>query len=227
MKLLGVETSSLSFSVAASDGPEVVDFRLSNGQGQPALLLTDLMRAVLEKAGWSLEQLDGFAVSIGPGSFTGLRIGIMTVKTLAWAEGKPVLPVSSLEVLAQNGDGLKRPVHSFVDAKRGNVYHASFSPVEDGRLRRELPDEVLTPQEAVSRLPSEALLIGDGLKTYAERVQASLPPGVECAPPDFWIPRADHLCRIAAARWPEGKVDDAHKLVPQYLYSQEGGVIGK
>lgn len=227
MKLLGIETSSPVFSVAAWDGSVVAEFRQSEGQGQPALLLADMIQGVLDKTGWGLEQLDGFAVSIGPGSFTGLRIGVITAKTLAWTVSKPALPVSSLEVLAANACGGGRPVHTLLDARKGNVYYAAFDSTGPGKPHRTAPDQVLLPEEALKRVRPPATVIGDGLKTYAQLAGKLLPPGVDWAPAEFWAPRADHLCRLAADRWPAGKVDDVHRLVPQYLYSQEGNPIGK
>ena len=227
MKLLGVETSSPVFSVAVSDGPGRIDYWPAQEQGQPALLLADMIQAALEKAGWALEELDGFAISIGPGSFTGLRIGVMSVKTLAWSASKPVLPVSSLEVIAHNLQDSRQPVVPFVDARKGNVYMASFSPDGRGSLRRDGPDELLRPEDALRRFSEPAVLVGDGLKRYADLVASLAPAGVEQAPPQLWVPRADVLCRLADSRWPSGLVDDPHRLVPQYLYSQEGDVIGK
>ena len=227
MKLLAVETSSPVFSVAASDGTSALAWEQVQGQGLPSLLLTDLIQSVLKEAGISLEALDGFAVSIGPGSFTGLRIGVMTVKTLAWALKKPVLPVSSLEVMAHNARESGQPVVPFVDARKGNVYMASFAPDGRGKLRRTAPDELLRPEEALRRFPEPALLLGDGLNRYAELVASLASAGVQRADPELWVPRADSLCEIAASRWPEALVDDPHRLVPQYLYSQESDIIGK
>ena len=227
MKILGIETSSPFFSVAVADGPRLLSCRRSEGQGRPSLLLIDMVQAALEEAAAELEGLDGFAISIGPGSFTGLRIGVMTVKTLAWALKKPVLPVSSLEVMACNVRDSGQTVVPFVDARKGNVYRASFAPDGMGKLRRTAPDELLRPEEALRRFPEPALLLGDGLKRYAEMVWALSSAGVQPAAPELWVPRAEILCEIAAARWPEGKVDDPHRLVPQYLYSQESDIVGK
>jgi len=219
MKILGVETSSLIFSVAVADGPKILSYRQAEGQGPPALLLTEMIQEALEEAKLDLEGLDGFALSIGPGSFTGLRIGVMTVKVLAWALKKPVLPVSSLEVLAHNLAPSPVPVVPFLDARKGNVYMACFVPGKEGALQRTDPDALLRPEEVLERFEEPAILVGDGIKSYAALVNTVAPAGVEQADPSLWVPRADLLCKIAAARWPDGLVDDPHRLVPQYLYS--------
>ena len=218
MKLLSVETSSPVFSAAVSEGTRILVFRKAEGQGHPSLLLADMIQEALREAQWDLADLDGFAVSIGPGSFTGLRIGAMTVKALAWAVSKPVLPVSSLEVIAHNLASSRLPVVPFLDARKGNVYMASFQPDGQGSLRRTGPDELLSPAAALQRFEGPALLAGDGLQRYAEQVRSLAPAGLEQAPPESWVPAADRLCRIAAGRWPAGLVDDPHCLVPQYLY---------
>ncbi len=227
MKILGVETSSPFFSVTVADGLKILSYQQMDSQGLSSLMLTDMVQATLKEAALELESLDGFAISIGPGSFTGLRIGVMTVKTLAWALKKPVLPVSSLEVMACNAQDSGQPVVPFVDARKGNVYMACFAPDGMGKLRRTAPDELLRPEEALRRFPEPALLMGDGLKRYAELVASLSSAGVQQAAPELWVPRADLLCGIAAARWPEALVDDPHRLVPQYLYSQESDIIGK
>lgn len=227
VKLLAIETSSPIFSVALCDGPEVVGFLQADGQGRPSSLLTDLLAQALEKAGLRMRELDGFAVSIGPGSFTGLRTGVMTVKTIGWALKKPVLPISSLEVIARNADSSARDVLVFLDARKGNVYSALFSPEGAGSLQRAGPDELLAPAEALNRIRQPALVVGDGLKKYGDLLKALALGAAEPAAAGLWVPRADVLGRIAAARWPEGRVDDAHTLVPQYLYSQESDVTAK
>lgn len=228
MKLLGIETSSPSFSVAVSEGPKILTTLQGEGQGRPSSLLTDLIQQSLEKAGLKLPELDGFAISIGPGSFTGLRVGVMTVKTLAWALKKPVLPISSLEVLAHGAGGVNSApnIHLFLDARKGNVYWAHFRRNGE-ELQRMSPDELLRPEEALGRIKPPVLMVGDGLRRYAEVIASSSPSGFEQSPASLWIPRADLLCRIAHSRWPAGIVDDPHPLVPQYLYSMESDITGR
>jgi len=227
VKLLGLETSSPLFSVAVSDGPAILACEQVQGQGRPSALLTDLIEQALEKAGFPLSGLDGLAISIGPGSFTGLRVGVMTIKALAWALQKPALPVSSLEVIAWNLQRGASNVHPFLDARKGNVYMAHFQRSGDGSLERLSADELLRPEQALQRINLPAVLAGDGLRRYATQVAAMDLRGVELAPEDLWIPRADRLCQIAHSRWPAGIVDDPHRLVPQYLYTQESDITGR
>ena len=226
MKILGIETSSSAFSVAASERGEGVSFLQVEGQGRPSALLTDLIDRALRQAGWTLTDLDALAVSIGPGSFTGLRVGVMTVKTLGWALKKPVLPVSSLEVMAQNGWERTGPILSFVDARKGKVYSAPFSAGGKLPVRRLGEDRLLPPEEALREAPEGGLVIGDGLRRYEELVRSHGGGKLLLAQDSLWTPRADHLCALAAAAWPAGRLDDPHSLVPHYLYSRNSDIVG-
>ena len=224
---LGIETSSPLFSVAVSDGEKILSCLQGEGQGRPSSLLTDLIQQALGQAGMELAKTDALTVSAGPGSFTGLRVGVMTVKTLAWALRKPVQPVSSLEVIAQNLAASPRDVLVFVDARKGHVYSALFSPGGDGQLARSTEDELLTPEQALARIRGAATIVGDGLKKFGQTVAEATGKKLEPAPADLWYPRADNVCRLAACQWPEGKVDDPHRLVPKYLYSKESDITGR
>ena len=220
-----METSSPVFSAAVSDAGHVVSSLKVGGTGRPSTLLADLIKEVLLLAGSELSQLDGFAVSIGPGSFTGLRVGVATVKTMAWALKKPVLPVSSLEVLAHNLSISSCQVSSFVDARKAKVYTARFSPDGPGNLKRLNEDQLLPPEEALLQCVAETILVGDGIRRYRDLLAKAGKEWI-LAPEWSWIPSAEALCRIAAGRWPTGAVDDPHRLVPQYLYSQESDITG-
>ncbi|MBI3333828.1 MAG: tRNA (adenosine(37)-N6)-threonylcarbamoyltransferase complex dimerization subunit type 1 TsaB [Candidatus Omnitrophica bacterium] len=228
MRFLAVETSSPVFSVALCDGDRLVGSLHSTEPATRSDFLTGGIQRLLRLGGWRLQELDGFALSIGPGSFTGLRVGVTTVKTLAWALKRPVLPVSSLEVIAHNAAGGGSTVFLFQDARKGKVYTAGFQPDGQGRLKRLSPDELLPPEEALKRIAADgkAVLLGDGIRRYQPLLTSMDGKGLILAPESDWIPRAELLGRIAAGRWPEGALDDPHRLVPQYLYSKESDITG-
>ena len=226
-RLLGVETSSPIFSVAVSGGQKILSSLKAEGVGKPAELLTQLIEEATRRANLPLTALDGFAVSIGPGSFTGLRVGVTTVKTLAWALKKPVMPVSSLEVAAYNLSGQKNPICSFVDARKGKVYTALFVANDQTGFRRIQEDSLSEPEELLKKLDEKTVLLGDGIRRYEELIRTVGHGRVTCAPDSTWTPRADHVCLAAAKRWPSGVLDDPHRLVPQYLYSTESDITGR
>lgn len=226
LKLLGIETSSYTFSVAVSEGNRILKSLSVGDARRPSTLLSELIQQAITSVGWTLHELDGFTLSIGPGSFTGLRVGVMTVKTLAWALKKPVWPISSLEVLAQNLASNAELISPFVDARKGKVYTALFSPDGPTGLKRLAEDRLMPPERVLEGLPFGVVLVGDGLKRYQEQVVAKGEGKIRLAPESNWIPTAESLCRIAADRWPKGLVDDPHRLVPEYLYSQESDIAG-
>jgi tRNA threonylcarbamoyladenosine biosynthesis protein TsaB len=223
VKLIAVETSSWAFSVAACGGTQLLADLNTDGVARPSEILTDLIDSAARKAGFTLEGIDGFAISIGPGSFTGLRIGATVVKTLAWALKKPVLPVSSLEVIAQNLRGQSGEFCIFVDAHKKKVYSALFSSDGKGTVKRLSDDHLGPPEELLKKLKPGTLLVGNGTKKFHDVVSAAK---MRVAPETEWVPLASALCGIAASRWPEGKLDDPHQLVPQYLYSKESDITG-
>lgn len=225
MKLLGVETSSLIFSVAVCDGERILSSLKPDDPERRSDWLAEMIREALRAAGLTLAGLDGFAISIGPGSFTGLRVGVTTVKTLAWALKKRIVPVSTLEVVATNLRQGSAPIGVFLDARKGKVYSALFEPNGAGRLKRLSPDQLLPPEEALKGFSAGAVLVGDGLKRYPG-LPDSMPNSWMRAPESDWIPSAEILCRIAASQWPDGVLDDPHRLVPEYLYSKESDITG-
>ena len=226
LRLLGIETSSPFFSVAVGEGEQILGLLKAGAVQRPALLLTDLIEEALSGAGLELERLDGLAVSIGPGSFTGLRVGVMTAKTIAWALKKPILPVSSMEVIAWNLATFSGPVGLFLDARKGKVYSALFLSKPPGPVKRLQEDELLLPWPALERFPPGTMVVGDGLQRHPTLLARMEEKRLLQVPPESGIPSADSLCRIAAGRWPEGGLDDPHRLVPKYLYSKESDIAG-
>lgn len=226
VRLLGIETSSPLFSVALCENGRIISRLESVGQGRPSAFLSEMIREVSEEAKLPLERLDGFTLGIGPGSFTGLRVGVTTIKTLAWALKKPVLPISSLEVIARNLNESTQEILVFLDARKGKVYAGLFSPDRRQGLLRRSDDQLGVPEEFLKKLKEPTILVGDGISRHRDLITRLCDGKVELAPEISWIPRAEELCQIAAKIWPEGKMDDPHRLVPKYLYSQESSITG-
>ena len=160
--------------------------------------------------------VDVFAAVAGPGSFTGVRIGVCAAKGLAHATGKPCVAVHALEALAMNFygfDGLCCPI---LDARRGQVYCAAFD-MAGGMPRRALADAALPLEDFLATLPGDRRLVfvGDGVPVHAETVRGILGERAMIAPPNLRDLRADAACLLAAAR-PEAWVPAA-QLQPIYL----------
>ncbi len=164
MKILAMDSSALTASVAVcEDGQLLGEYTLNNGNTHSENLLP-MTESLLELLNLSVSDIDAFAVSVGPGSFTGIRIGVSTVKGLAFGTSKPCAGVSTLEALAYNlsaTDGLICPV---MNARRDQVYTAIFR-CENGKLTRLFPDSAISLselQEILLNYREPVRFVGDG-----------------------------------------------------------------
>lgn len=218
MKVLAVETSTPQAAVAIVDGDALVaEARLPTRTGEAERLLPAIDR-LLADAGLALRDLDGLGVAIGPGSFTGLRIGLATVKGLALGAGLPVVGVPSLDALAWQVVWPATAVVPLLDARRGELYGARFEPDGRGGTRRAGPDLALDAA-GVERLVGDgpALLVGPGAEAWREALAARLGPRGRFAPPGVVHPRGLAVARLAAPRLAAGDADPVERLVPRYV----------
>ena len=224
MQLLAIDTATRQLSVALiADGQVRASYELLADYPH-AVELPGAVTRVLQAAGTALDRLDGFIVDIGPGSFTGLRIGLAFLKALAFARRVSVVSVSLLDVLAAAaplGDGRVCPV---VDARQGNVYTARYR-LDSGRITRET-DYLLGPaEELLAQMREANVFLGDGCAPYRDRI-LNVAARAMIAPRDFWLPRAATLARLGAERFGAGQRDDPATLVPLYLYPLDCSVRG-
>ena len=170
----------------------------------------------LASAGLSCADIDVFAAVAGPGSFTGVRIGVCAAKGLAHAAGRPCCAVDALETLAMNAYGFDGLCCPMLDARRGQVYCAAFD-MKGGMPERILPGDAMKLEDFLARLPEgrRLIFVGDGVPVYGDRVRAALGERALIAPPNLRDLRADAACALAASR-PETWVE-ARLLRPIYL----------
>ena len=183
--------------------------------------------ALLSRAHWKLDDLDGLAVSVGPGSFTGVRIGVTTARTLAWTLGRPLVGRCALEILAQNASGRPGLVAAMFDARKQEVYFAVYR-VTQGRPETVAPPRVAAPDKAcdvLRALPREAdepcWLLGEGLLRYREVFAGAAPWFREGSTLDH-RPRAAHLGALGhEALVACGWVADPRRVEPLYVRPSE------
>ncbi len=224
MKILAIETSTRQLGVALIDGQQVRSSYEILADYPHAVELPGAVTRVLQAARVSLKTLDGIAVDIGPGSFTGLRIGLAFVKALAFSTGKPVVGICSLDARVAGlafAPGLVCPI---VDARQRNIYAGLYRLV-DGEPRRQ-GELFLGPiGEFLDRIKEPAIVLGDGCAVYAEPLRQNLRQS-RIVPQEFWLPRAAGVGRLALGRLQRGESDDAATLVPLYLYPLDCAVRG-
>lgn len=214
MVILAIETSTSLGSVAVlKDGDAVAQINESVPR-RHLEWLAPAIRRLLDGAGKTPAQIEAVVVSIGPGSFTSLRIGIATAAMWARALGIPAVGVPTLDVVAL-GTRANGPVVAMLDVRRGEVAAAAFS--RDGDLRRLTPDLVGPVPAVLAGLPPQRITIsGDGLERYADAVTSARPDAV-LAPRDQWYPTAASAGRLGWARLVRGERDDLYRLWPVYV----------
>jgi tRNA threonylcarbamoyladenosine biosynthesis protein TsaB len=209
MRVLAVETSTLAGGVALVDGERLVaEYVLDVSVTHSERLLAAIDR-VLADARWAPRDLDGLAVSIGPGSFTGLRVGVSTVKGLGWALGLPIAAVPTLDAMAATVPAAALPVCPVLTARRGEVYACLYRRDGDG-LSREWDYEALAPDALAARLAEPTLVIGDGAASVASPYARRLPPPSR-------VPSPACVAVLGLERLRLGETVGAAELVPFYL----------
>jgi len=209
MRVLALETSTLAGGVALVDGERLVaEYVLDVSVTHSERLMAAVDR-VLGDARWSPRDLEGLAVSIGPGSFTGLRIGVSTAKGLALALGLPIAAVPTLDAMAAAVPWPALPVCPVLQARRGEIYTSLYRHDGDG-LRREWEYLALPPEELASRLTAPTLLIGDG----AAGIES---PHARLLPPPRRVPSPACVGVLGRERLRLGETVGASDLVPLYL----------
>jgi tRNA threonylcarbamoyladenosine biosynthesis protein TsaB len=213
MRVLALETSTLAGGVALLDGERMVgEYRLDVGATHSERVMAAVDR-VLVDARWTLGDLQGLAVAVGPGSFTGLRIGLGTVKGIAFALSLPVAAVPTLDALAASLPFANLPVCPVLDARKGEVYTSCYR--WDGRgMRREWDYLALAPAELARRLTEPVVVLGDGAAAI-DSPHACLAP-----PPSRW-PSPAWVGQLGLERLRRGEAVSAAALVPIYLRPSE------
>jgi tRNA threonylcarbamoyladenosine biosynthesis protein TsaB len=222
--LLAVETATPDTSAALfRDGDLIAEE--CGAPGRPtAETLLPAVDALLGRCAASLDAVEAFAVSIGPGSFTSLRIGLATVKGLAFGSGRPAVAVPTLRALAHTAPPGGGPVVALLDARRGELYAAAF---EGEALAPAvlLPEGVYTVASLCERLPATCRLTGEGVAVCGAALRSALGPGVVCVPTQVGAARAAHVGALGARLLAEGAGVDAARLVPHYLRRAEAEVV--
>jgi tRNA threonylcarbamoyladenosine biosynthesis protein TsaB len=174
MKVLAVETATSWQSVAILEDSRVLACHEQDAAGSHAKLLLPTIDRLFRETGLSLKQLDGLVVSIGPGSFTGLRVGLATLLGFRTISQLPLAVVPTLEGLAWNLRGSSTVLCPVLNSRRGELYWAQFRWTSEDRLERVVPEQVGTPVMLGSSLTESALLFGEGWTTEAPAIRASL-----------------------------------------------------
>jgi tRNA threonylcarbamoyladenosine biosynthesis protein TsaB len=213
MRVLAVDTSTMAGGVALLEDARVVGESLLDVRTTHSERLMLAVDRALGDAGWNARDLDGLAVAVGPGSFTGLRIGLAAVKGLALALGHPIAAVPTLDAMAAALPWTTRPVCPVLEARRGEVY-ASLYRWDGATMRREWDYLALAPEAVAGKLTEPVIGVGDGVSLVASPWITAVRP-IRRGPPAAavgWL--GEELLR-------RGQTVSPADLVPTYLRPSE------
>ncbi len=217
MNILSVECSAGAASAAVSCDGKILGEVFTNTALTHSRTLMHCVDAALKCAEIPFDAIDAFAVSSGPGSFTGIRIGCATIKGLAAAQEKPCVPVSTLEGIAFALHGMECVACAVMDARCGQVYTASFDC--DGGFTRLCPDQAIPIEELgafLKKIEKSIFFIGDGAVLCYNKLKDTL-ANAHLAPENIRYQRAGNICLLAHSRYEGGGAVPLDQLTPTYL----------
>jgi tRNA threonylcarbamoyladenosine biosynthesis protein TsaB len=221
MNILCLDTSTPFSVVAVARNARLVAGvrrRFEKGRAEG---IFDLIGACLKASRLDVKDMDAFGVGAGPGSFTGLRIGLSAVKGFSLGLSRPIYPFSSLGAIAFNAAGLSigRLVVG-VDARRSNVYTAEFKRDRQGELKACRQDALVSASSWVDRVPRNAVFCGDALGLYASELEKRL-GRLESLSEDLWCPTPESVVALAWRTVRQKRKTDAQGLKAVYLYPRD------
>lgn len=218
MRILALETSAKSVSVAVTENGTLLAQAYQDRGLTHSVTLMPLLDGMLKTAGLTLDDMDIIAVAQGPGSFTGIRIGVSAAKGLAWAKALPCCGVSTLEAMAYGVTDFEGVVVGAMDARRQQVYNALFR-TENGCVTRLCADRAVAMElvaEELAAIPEPKLIVGDGAELLYKHLQAF---GIPCrlASPLHRQQSAAGVALAAEHLAAQGLTCSAQELQPVYL----------
>lgn len=218
MKILALDTSANVATVAVTDDDKLICESILNHKKTHSEKIMPMIDSVLKDSELDISDIDLFAAANGPGSFTGLRIGVSTIKALAHAANKPTVGVSTLEGLAYNiseSDGIISPL---MDARRSQVYNAVYRG-ENGVLTELKAPRAISLDECLDELKNEkkVYFLGDGALVYKQEIIEKMGEKAFFVPSASSLQRASSIAAVAKIKAEKGLTENCHTLLPFYL----------
>ncbi|MCX7661899.1 MAG: tRNA (adenosine(37)-N6)-threonylcarbamoyltransferase complex dimerization subunit type 1 TsaB [Candidatus Omnitrophica bacterium] len=217
MRILGIDTTTKFFCLGIQDNTNIYAYRLELFKKQAGLVIPTIKR-VFEVLGLEPKDIDYFACGLGPGSFTGIRIGLSTIKALSFSLNRPIVGFSTLDILAVQvkREGYLVPV---IDARRNSVFTAIYKNSQN-KLTRTTAYKLISRNEFYKLVPKEAYIFGDALELYREEMKRNMPTA-KFLDSDFWYPQPSGIIKLAQEKIKKRELFDSFSLKPIYLYPKE------
>jgi len=218
MKILGIDTTTRFLCLGLYVDGKFYEYNLETGRSLSVLLVPTIQR-VIQAAGLKIADIDYFACGLGPGSFTGMRIGLATIKGLSIVRNKPVVGISTLDILAENVMVNNTLIVPAIDARRDLIYCASYKR-ERMSLKRKSEYLLLSRDDFVKKFASKPIILGDAALTYSDKMLSRI-KGASILDKDYWFPKAHNLMKLALDKIRLKQFSSAQTIKPIYLYPQE------
>jgi tRNA threonylcarbamoyladenosine biosynthesis protein TsaB len=221
MVTLAVDTASKTASVALLEGTTILGESFLNiGKNHGETLLPEI-KSLLTRNSVAIDEIDLFAVTLGPGSFTGLRIGASTIKGLAFTVGKPVEGVCTLDALALNMSDISMMICPMLDARKKEVYTALYKPAGDNFPEKIVDEVVSDPEHFVKDISENVMFLGDGALLYRNVIREILPDKSHFASDHLNYIRASSVGLIGLKKFYDGETLNLLTFTPEYLRVSE------
>lgn len=217
MKVLGIETSGNTGGVALCLDNRIIIAGNIGATSRHDKELVPTIKMMLHEAGWTPRDIDLIAVGVGPGSFTGIRVGITCARTLAYALNKPVIDVPAFDAIAESYPMIATPICPIMDARRGHVY-ACIYQLENARRKRASDFLVIQPERLVSLLPRPVILFGSGVLPYKEQFQQK---DIVIDTKHQAMPKVEYVALLGENAYKAGRRCKVEQLLPLYLRRTE------
>lgn len=219
MKILAIESSGLVAGVAVTQDNVLLGEYTMNHKKTHSQTLLPMLDELAKMIELDLNTIDAIAVSMGPGSFTGLRIGSATAKGLGLALDKPIIPVPTVDALAYNIWGTDKQICPLMDARRQQAYTGLYS-FENGQLTTIIPQcavDISEIIEQVNQTGKPVIFLGDGVPVFADYIAEYVTVPYEYAPATCNRQRAASIASLGAVLYEKGIVEHAREHKPDYL----------
>lgn len=224
MKILAIETSTMLGGVAVMDKTSglIFESRLNVRTTHSERLMTETAHALIQ-AGLKITDIDVFAAAVGPGSFTGLRIGLSTIKGFSYSTGRPVVSVPTLEAFAWNFPYSGHPVCTMLDARKNEVYAAIFRWCENG-FDKVAAEASIKPAELLVNIKEPVIFAGEGAVIYRDTIIESAGRNALFAPEHLMVPSPANVAYLGLKKALAGDFSDPVGLTPFYIRKSEAEV---
>lgn len=215
MKLLAIDTSNQVMSIAVLENQKIIGELTTNLKRNHSERLMPAIDALMKEVNIDTQEIDRVVVAKGPGSYTGLRIGVTTAKTLAWTLNKELVGISSLEVMAANVLSTTAYIVPVMDARRGNIYTGLYQFRDDELHRVEKDTHISAEKWAnyLSKKDGSFILVGEDYAKHIETFEEQLHNRLSVAAPQFHLPKAGVLGLLGLAH----EAEEVHTFTPEYL----------